>query len=129
MAGLSSLYFPCASVLVLATGCIPPCSWIRMTSTPAAGLPLVPLLHHAGDGAGARRRSRDKESASKAASSAPRASSAPVRPDGPLSEPDDKCSESHARLAFVHSHFRKEFSVCHANFDVAATSPRGYTRR
>ena len=30
--------------LVLRTGCIPPCNWIRITSTSAAGLPVVPFF-------------------------------------------------------------------------------------
>src|SRR5579859_1373086 len=44
MAGLSNVNCPCESLLVFATGCIPPCNCIRITSTDAAGLPVVAFV-------------------------------------------------------------------------------------
>src|SRR5713101_7340710 len=41
---LSNVNCPCASVLELATGCMPPCNCSKMTSTPATAFPVVPFL-------------------------------------------------------------------------------------
>src|SRR5712692_7022503 len=41
---LSNVNFPCASVLELPTGCIPPCSCSKITSTPPTVFPVVPFL-------------------------------------------------------------------------------------